>query len=188
MPSSNRTSGHLVTYVAFLRGINVGGRRSIRMADLRRAFMSQGYSNVMTVLASGNIRFATTETVETGLRSAVEQFLKQEFGFEVPTLVRTLDHLESLVQSDPFKDVAISQQTKLYVTFLPEDTSATQPLQENSTESNYSITQATASEVCSALTLSKEFGTIELMAQLERQFGPNITTRTWQTVTRLLDA
>ena len=52
----------ILPYAAFLRGINVGGNRSIKMAELRTAFAAQGFTNVKTVLASGNVLFDTAET------------------------------------------------------------------------------------------------------------------------------
>lgn len=175
-----------VSYAAFLRGINVGGHRKIRMADLRAALEAQGYANVKTVLASGNIRFDAEERDASQLRKALERLLRQEFGHEIPVLVRTVAALQRLVQTKPFEGIAATPETRLYVSFLPETQGTSEtPLEEISQE-GFTVVHMTSGEVCSVLTLSSAYGTVDFMARLEGIYGPRITTRTWQTITRLL--
>lgn len=177
-----------LSYAAFLRGINVGGHRSIKMADLRAAFTAQGFTDVKTVLASGNVRFAAAESVAAALRYTIERCLKQEFGYDIPVLLRTVADLECLQQANPFEEVALTPQTRLYVTFLPAGETTRAMTLDDLSADGFTIVRATASEVCSVFTLSPKRSTIDLMSLLEREFGPNITTRTWNTITRLLAA
>ena len=177
-----------LSYAAFLRGINVGGHRSIKMADLRAAFTAQGFTDVKTVLASGNVRFAAAESDASALRNTIERFLSQEFGYDIPVLLRTVADLERLQQANPFEEVVITPQTRLYVTFLPEGETTRAMTLEDLTADGFTIVRATAREVCSVFTLAPKRSTIDLMTLLEREFGPNITTRTWNTLTRLLAA
>lgn len=176
-----------LSFAAFLRGINVGGRRKIKMADLRATFAALGFMNVKTVLASGNVRFDASGTDEAEARLAVEQRLLQDFGHNIGVIVRPLTELQTLLDANPFKAVATTAQTKLYVTFLPErgigGSGASTALPDG-----YAIVRATAREVCSVFTLAQGRNTIDLMAHLEKQLGKDITTRTWKTVTRLLNA
>lgn len=188
MSNASKVAEERVSYAAFLRGINVGGRRSLRMADLKRVLMAQGYTNVKTVLASGNVRFAAAETDIGKLQAAIEHLLEQEFGLEIPTLIRPLADLKSLVRADPFKDIADNPQTKLYITFLPDGASRDDAISSEFAAAGVAFSHATASEVCTAITLSQNFGTIEFMALLEKRFGPGITTRTWNTIVRLTEA
>ena len=174
-------------YAAFLRGINVGGHRKINMADLRASFAALGFLNVKTVLASGNVRFDASETDEALVCTAIEQHVAQAFGHNVRVIIRPLTELQSLLDANPFKAVATTTQTKLYVTFLPEGQSGGENV-SNALPDGYTIVRATAREVCSVVTLAQGRSTIDLMAHLEKQFGANITTRTWNTVTRLLAA
>ncbi len=188
MSSATGPAKVIDSYAAFLRGINVGGHRKIRMADLRSALEARGYADVKTVLASGNIRLQAKNTDASQLRTALERLLKEEFGYDVPVIVRSIADLQHLVQADPFKGVVKTPQTRLYVTFLPETETRPELLQDNLASESFSIVHATSGEVCSVLTLSPKYGTIEFMACLESLHGPHITTRTWKTVTRLLDA
>ena len=59
-------------YVAFLRGINVGGHVLIKMADLKKAFEMMGFENVRTILASGNVVFEYDQTDKKALTKKVE--------------------------------------------------------------------------------------------------------------------
>jgi len=177
-----------VSYAAFLRGINVGGHRSIKMADLRAAFAAQGFTDVKTVLASGNVRFEAVESDASALRSTIERCLRQEFGYDIPVLLRTIADLERLQQANPFEEVVITAQTRLYVTFLPEGETTCAMTLDDLTADGFTIVRATASEVCNVFKLSPNRSTIDLMTLLEKEFGPNITTRTWNTITRLLAA
>ncbi len=107
--------------IAFLRGINVGGHHKIPMPALRKAFEAMGFKNVRTVLASGNVVFETTGKKAEDLEGTIARGLAGAFGFPVPVLLRSMRELAALVAADPFKGLAPSADTKLYVTFLPRD-------------------------------------------------------------------
>ncbi len=187
MKPSQAGVGQLQSYAAFLRGINVGGHRKIKMVELKAAFVALGYEGVKTVLASGNVRFDSVETDAEALRQAIEQRLERDFGYTISVIIRTVAELQSLIDAQPFNEVAVGPQPKLYVTFLPAGQTAGTEIACNLPH-GYAIVRATAQDVCSALSLAQGRSTIDLMAHLERIFGPNITTRTWNTVTRLLAA
>lgn len=158
------------------------------MADLRAACEERGFTDVKTVLASGNIRFASEETDPTLVRRTLEHLLRQNFGHEIPVIVRRLQDLQSLIHVDPFRDVNSTPQTRLYVTFFPEEQADCASPLEDLTSEGFTIVHATKGEICSVFNLTEAFGTIEFMAQMESLYGPNITTRTWNTITRLLAA
>ena len=179
--------GQPQTYAAFLRGINVGGHRKIKMADLRTAFVDLGFENVKTVLASGNVRFEATESDADALCQLIEQQLAQTFGYPIGVIVRTLAELQSLLAAPPIDLEAVGPQAKLSITFLPAGQTAGNELARG-LPAGYVVARATPRDVCSALSLSQGHSTIDLMAHLERLFGPNITTRTWNTIVRLVAA
>ena len=164
----------ILPYAAFLRGINVGGKRSIKMAELRTAFAAQGFTNVKTVLASGNVLFDTAETDAVVLCRAIEQHLMQEFGHKIFVLLRTVAELQCLVAANPFKEIAATKQTRSYVTFLPDGLAGDKE-SSDFPEDGFAMVRLTAREVCSAFELSPQRGTLDLMALLEREFGPTIT-------------
>ena len=186
MSSAGPTSK--TTYVAFLRGINVGGNKPIRMADLQKAFESLRFTNVKTVLASGNVLFDAPPSRPAALTAAIEKKLKQAFGTEIPVLVRTLKELQRLAESEPFRGVAVTPQTRLYVTFLTEKPASKLKIPYASPDRGFRILRVTACEVCSVVILTPQHGTLDLMGFLEKEFGKRITTRNWNTVLRLLKA
>jgi uncharacterized protein (DUF1697 family) len=179
-------------YVAFLRGINVGGHKPLKMADLRAAFQGLGFQEVRTVLASGNVVFDTAPTGGAreeeiaALGARIEAGLGQVFGYTVRLAVRRLSDLERLAASDPFKSLAVTPDTRLYATFLSHPVKNGTRISPDWRVANLRLALITPGEVLSAIRLSPGWGTTELMAFLEKEFGPGVTTRNWNTVTRII--
>src|SRR5690242_13338907 len=94
----------MATLVLLLRGINVGGHKRIKMADLRALLEERGYADVKTHLQSGNVVLTSRKAAET-VRKDVEQGIKEATGFDVDVVVRTAKQLADTVDSDPFADV-----------------------------------------------------------------------------------
>ncbi|HSX17769.1 MAG TPA: DUF1697 domain-containing protein [Candidatus Saccharimonadales bacterium] len=90
-----------MTYVALLRGINVGGNRKVEMAKLKLTFEQLGFSNVRTFIASGNVIFNTDSTNEAELTKQIEKAIEKDFGFSVSVLLRNLLSIEKLVKAIP---------------------------------------------------------------------------------------
>lgn len=88
-------------YIAFLRGINVGGHR-VKMDRLRDLFTALGFSNVATFIASGNVLFEAPAMAATALETRIEAELERSLGYEVATFLRTPTDLASIVAFRPF--------------------------------------------------------------------------------------
>jgi uncharacterized protein (DUF1697 family) len=118
-----------VTYVAFLRAINVGGR-VVKMDVLRTLFESLGYSNVETFIASGNVIFETPSRSPRSLEKAIEKRLHEKLGYEVHTFVRTCEEVAAIVAYEAFSRKAVEQASAFVVGFLvdPLDASSTKTL------------------------------------------------------------
>jgi uncharacterized protein (DUF1697 family) len=144
-----------------------------------------GFKNVRTVLASGNVVFEPTGKKDGYLEGAIACGLAGSFGFPVPVLLRSMRELASLVAADPFKGLAPGADTKLYVTFLPRDRPGASEARLPAPPKGVRIVCVRPGEVCSAVALSGGAGTPELMAFLEKSLGRDVTTRNWQTVTKL---
>jgi uncharacterized protein (DUF1697 family) len=172
-------------YVAFLRGINVGGNAIIRMEDLKKAFESPGFRDVRTVLASGNVAFWAPEKDTAALEAGVAKMLGEKFGRDISVVVRTLDGLRELDARRPFRDVEGMPGVKLYVTFLPGNAKPTGGAGLPSGD-GYRVLGVEDGVICSVLDGRPGIGTPELMKAIEKTFGKNVTTRTWNTVIRLL--
>ena len=102
------------TYIAFLRGINVSGKKKIIMADLRQLLTDAGLNEVQTYLQSGNVLFRTDATTDEAT-VLITSSIVNHYGFEVKTIVLTTDAVQRIVDNNPFGE----QDTKLiYVTLL----------------------------------------------------------------------
>ncbi len=176
----------MTTYVGFLRGINVGGNKIVKMETLKTTFGSMGFQNVKTILASGNILFETAKTDGAALSKRIGDTLEKTVGFPISVIVRSIGEIQHLADADPFKGITITPQTRLYMTFLSEKPKSTLKIPYESPEKDFKILQVSDSEICSVLTVSKERGTTDAMNILEKEFGRNITTRNWNTILRIL--
>ncbi len=106
-------------YVAFLRGMNIGGRR-IKNEELRRHFEEMGFEEVATFRASGNVIFSTAKReAETKLAARVEAELDERLGYDVPVFLRSAAELAAIAAHQPFGATAVARSKgKLQVSFL----------------------------------------------------------------------
>ncbi len=175
-------------YLAFLRGINVGGNAVIKMADLKKAFEQMGFRNVRTLLASGNVIFEADHADRKVLAEEMEAALKKSFSKDISVMVRSMDDLKKLQSLEPFKGIKATPDTRLYVTFLPGKAKPrTITIPFATPQKEFRILHATSLEVFSVLDLSKGKGTTEAMNILEKEYGKGVTTRNWNTVLKALN-
>lgn len=174
-----------VTYVALLRGVNVGGNTIISMEELRKTFASLGFANVRTILASGNVVFEAVGTNRAVLAANIEQKLKRKFSFEISVLLRTAEEIQELLAAKPFQHVEMTPQTRLHVSFLPPDSEQGLKVSGQLIGAGFETFRLSRGEVCSVVEVTPQSGTTDLMKALEKHFGKRITTRTWNTVERI---
>jgi uncharacterized protein (DUF1697 family) len=112
-------------YVAFLRGMNLGGRR-IKNEELRRHFEEMGFGEVATFRASGNVIFAAPKReAEDKLAQRVEDELGKRLGYEVPVFLRSVAEVAAVAAREPFDAAAVKgSKGKLQVSFLQKKPSA----------------------------------------------------------------
>ena len=171
-------------YVAFLRGINVGGHHKVPMAALRKELESMNCQNVVTLLNSGNIIFDAKNQNLADLEEKVATQLEKAFGFAIPTLIRNAELITNLLQNDPFKQVEVTKDIRLYISFLKKatDTELTTPW--TSPDNSFTILEIRNNAILSVLDLSAS-KTIKAMGILEKMYGKDITTRNWNTIKRI---
>jgi uncharacterized protein (DUF1697 family) len=107
----------MATYVALLRGINVGGNKMVAMAELRAALTKAGFSNVQTLLQSGNVILDAAASSPAKLESQLEAELKKRFSLEVEVHVRSAAELAAVIEANPFAAEAKRDPSHLLVTF-----------------------------------------------------------------------
>jgi uncharacterized protein (DUF1697 family) len=106
------------TYVALLRGINVGGNKKVAMADLRSLFETAGFTYVRTYINSGNIIFSSKKSAT--LAATIEKLLLKKFGFSIMTMICTAENMVRVSQAIP-KSWTNHTDQKTDVLFLAPD-------------------------------------------------------------------
>ena len=94
----------MASHVALLRGINVGGRNKVPMADLREVVTSLGHTGVSTYIQSGNVLFSTADTDNAKLASALESAIEDRFGIWSSVVVLSRDELAQVLAANPYPD------------------------------------------------------------------------------------
>lgn len=108
-------------YIALLRGINVGGNRSLKMADLVRTFEKAGASDVKTYIQSGNVVFAHASRAEAKLAGELEAAIAKASGHDVPVILRSTAQLAAVVEANPFPR---AKPEELHVFFMAKQPAA----------------------------------------------------------------
>lgn len=173
----------MTRYVALLRGINVGPHKRVAMADLRALLAGLGYSDVQTLLQSGNAVFAADDPPEQVTRD-LEQKIAAELGVETKVVVRTGKELAGVVERDPLGGVA-SDPKRYQVSFL-----SAEPEPEVARELA-ALDFAPERCVLSGREIyawhPDGIHTSKLAKQLsDRRLGVTATARNWNTVVKLL--
>ena len=103
-------------YIALLRGINVGGHKKIKMEALRNSLETLHFKNLKTYIQSGNVVFQFKDVGVEKISSSISKKIKDDFGFDVPVIVKTYAELKHVFLNNPF--INKYEIEKLYVAFL----------------------------------------------------------------------
>jgi uncharacterized protein (DUF1697 family) len=168
-------------YAAFLRGVSP---MNATMPELGRCFELAGFTDVRTVLSSGNVVFSARAASEAALERKAEAAMAKQLGRAFYTIVRPTSALQQLIESDPYAAFRLSSAAKRVVTFLrePHKTKLSLPLEVDGAR----ILAVNGCEVFTAYVRSPR-GPV-FMTLIERTFGANVTTRTWDTVRKCATA
>jgi uncharacterized protein (DUF1697 family) len=155
-----------------------------KMPELKQAFEAAGFSEVRTVLSSGNVVFDARRASEISLERAAEGAMEQRLGQAFLTIVRPIDALRDILATDPYRPFKVSPVAKRIVTFLRQSpaTGPDLPIEQD----NARLLTVIGREVYSAY-LPTPKGPV-FMTLIERAFGKAVTTRTWDTVAKVARA
>lgn len=170
----------MIAYAAFLRGVNLG-KRTVRSADLKSAFVSMGFADARTLIASGNVLFSAEPAPD--LESRIEAGLQAAFGFEIGTILRTIEALRAMVALDPFAAVPPQDDTKRYVTFFREPIARTLPMPMG-IPGDFEVLRVTEGEIFAAGWKQPDGRYGPGFDQIEKFFPKRtlVTTRNWNTI------
>ena len=171
------------TWIALLRGINVGGNNILPMMELKKALESLSLTNVKTYIQSGNIVFNTPSTNAKKLSSKMSSLIEDEHGFRPHIMLLSSQQLQVAVNSNPFTDT-VSNPKSLHFYFLNEipaapDLSALE--EAKSTSESYAL-----KERVFYLDAPDGVGRSKLAAKVENYLGVEATSRNFRTVQKLL--
>jgi len=168
-------------YAALLRGVSP---MNAKMPALKAAFEAGGMRNVRTLLASGNVVFDARASTTRALEHKVERAMQDHLGRAFMTIVRSLDTLDEIIERDPFARVRLPKDAKRIVTFLrdPPTKEVALPVELDGAK----IVSLAGSEVFTFYVPSPKGATF--MTLIEKTFGKDVTTRTWDTVKKVAAA
>ena len=174
-------------YLAILRGINVGGRRKLLMADLRGICEDLGWLDTKTYIQSGNVLFSSKKKISsTKEAKRLENVIKEQFDFDVPVIIIAVDELEQVANANPFiksDDFAIKQ---LHMTFLGDSAtkSALKTLKDlqNPPDQFHINGSFIYLKIITGYSKTKLTNTF-----FEKKLGVKATSRNWKTVSKILE-
>jgi uncharacterized protein (DUF1697 family) len=165
-------------YAAFVRGVMP---TNVKMAELAKAFEAAGFAEVRTVLSSGNVVFSAPAAPEAALERRAEAAMKERLGAAFFPIVRPVDALQRMLAADPYAAFRLAPRAKRVVTFLRRRPRAAPKLPVELDGARILCMRGNA--VFSAYVPGRR-GPV-FMTLIERTFGKEVTTRTWETVARV---
>lgn len=165
-------------YAALLRGVSP---QNLKMPALKACLEDAGFTSVKTLLSSGNVVFDAPAASEAAICKRLEAAMTSKLGRSFGSFVRAQADLQALVATDPYERFRLPADAKRVVTFLRQRPSVLPPLPLE--KDGARILTADGREVFSAYVVGPK-GPV-FMTLLEKTFGKDITTRTWETVTKV---
>jgi uncharacterized protein (DUF1697 family) len=155
-----------------------------RMAELKRCFERAGFTNVKTLLSSGNVIFDSSSRSAPAILRKIQAAMKTDLDRTFLALLRSVADLEQIIASDPYGRFRLGPKAKRVVTFLPEPLKPIEalPIELHGAK----ILAAEGYEVFSAY-VPGPHGPV-FMTLIEKTFGSDVTTRTWDTVLKCAKA
>ena len=168
-------------YAAFLRGVMP---TNAKMPALKSAFEAAGFTDVRTVLSSGNVVFDARRSAEAALQRKAEAAMADTIGRTFLTIVRSIEALEELLAADPYRAFRLDPAAKRIVTFLRNEPTSGMilPVEKDGAR----LLALRGRELYSAYVRSPKGA--DFMTLIERTFGKELTTRTWDTVGKVTRA
>ncbi|MWB98687.1 DUF1697 domain-containing protein [Agromyces seonyuensis] len=173
------------SYVALLRGLNVGGRNPVAMGELVDCFADAGFGGVRTHQQSGNVLFTASRAGDGRLEGEIEAALRERFGFEIPTLVRSRDEFAATIAGAP--EGHGSAELRSDVFFLKGPLTAEAVLTEMPGLREGVDAVAPGPGAIYFSRVKERATTTRIQKFMAMPVFRQVTVRTWRTATRLLE-
>jgi len=175
----------MITYVAFLRGINVSGQKKIKMTSLQLMFQDIGFKDVITYIQSGNVVFKTDAKIAiSSLEKKIEDTILNRYNFNVSVIVKTKETIETIFIKNPYaKEVATNQ---IYFVFLKG--SLDNVLMDSLMQETYKNESFIIINSCIYLNCKQGYGKAKCNNNFfERKLKVTATTRNFKTMNKMLE-
>lgn len=170
------------TYIALLKGINVGGHKKVPMADLRELLSKSGFENVQTYIQSGNVILQSNNSDISKIESDIEKSIEDYFGFEVSVLVKTRQDLQRI-----FDDSSFTEDKKKASYFMMFHDCPSDDLVKEASEKVYEGEEYKIINNCIYYYYEKGLGKAKFNVNfVERKFKTFATARNYNTMVKLL--
>lgn len=172
----------MITYIALLRGVNVGGHKKLPMAILRKVLNKAGFETVKTYIQSGNIVFQSSEQNSSIIEGKIQITIEVHFGFLVPVIVKTKQELQLIFDSCVFTE---DKKTKSYFILLDKipDVDLIKKAHEISFENEEFLIENNALYFYSSMGYGRTKFNIKTF---EKQLKVSATSRNYNTIKKLL--
>ena len=176
------------TYISILRGINVSGKKKIKMNELKAVYESLDLENVRSYIQSGNVIFNDQNPDQSNLSAAIGKKLAEVFGFPVTVLIRDRDTFQRIINRNPFLAERAVDTRALLVTLLSQAPSQAalagiEPAIDDGDQYRFSDSQEEVYLFC-----PDGYGRTRLSNSFfEKKLGVVATTRNWNTVNKLYE-
>lgn len=172
------------TYISILRGINVGGKRKLKMDELKALYRKLGFSEVSSYIQSGNVVFQHQEEDPAHLARMISNAIEENFQLNVPVIIRSAQQMQKLLSENPF--LANSEESQLHLTFLseiPADEASAALKAFSAGNDQFELVQDHVFIVCQGKYHQSKLSN----AFFEKKLGVQATTRNWKTVKKLAE-
>ena len=177
-------SRDVLTHLAFLRAVNVGGTGKIAMADVRAWLMKLGFVNAQTLLQSGNLVFCGGSLTGAALEQHLEREAEKRLGLQTDFFVRTVNEWEEVIADNPFRDAAKNDASHLLVAVLKSAPTASQVKTLETAIKGRERLRAYGRHAY--IVYPDGIGTSKLMLPvIERHLGARGTCRNWNTTLKM---
>ena len=176
-----------VTFIGLVRGVNVGGHNRVAMADLRALLQRLGFTDVRTLLQSGNVVFRGAARSTAALERLLETEMAKRMGLQPDWHVRTAAEWSGIVARNPFPDVARRDPARFVLMLLREAPSARAVKALQAAIAGPEQVRSHGNELYATFPAGQ--GTSKLtITVIEKALGTSATGRNWNTVLKLLEA
>ena len=171
-------------FIAFLRAINVGRGRTVKMQSLRQVFESLGFFGVATFIASGNVIFETKTRDTRTLERKIEQRLRELLGYDVPTFIRRDADLVKIANYQPFRQSKLDPDVHINIILLANKLNQKLKKQVRELRTNTDAFEVHGREIY-WLRRKKQNGAPFSTVPLEKALGRAFTVRGTDTIKRI---